>query len=200
MSAWPGFRCEGNKTVNRVNRTASLPKTIGTTGLAQRKFQDCDKGQGARDEGQGQREVSIPYHRFIHRVHRHVLLYFFCALCFFTRVDPGKRDAQHSVSALRNRGRLVYPEELRRSSAGIDEEYSLGGCSDRCRWLLWRIFCPILFTPEANQGPLPGLFITGPLGFLPGAVGGFLYGLFMKRPKKRDGSCGDTHGKSKVKR
>jgi hypothetical protein len=27
-------------------------------------------------------------------------------------------------------------------------------------------FGPIIFTPEANQGPLLGIFITGPLGFV----------------------------------
>jgi len=26
-------------------------------------------------------------------------------------------------------------------------------------------FGPIIFTPEANQGPLLGIFVTGPLGF-----------------------------------
>ncbi len=31
---------------------------------------------------------------------------------------------------------------------------------------------PVIFAPEANQGPLLGIFITGPLGFLIGlAVG-----------------------------
>jgi hypothetical protein len=33
-------------------------------------------------------------------------------------------------------------------------------------------FGPILLTPEANQGPLLGIFITGPLGFLFGLVYG----------------------------
>jgi hypothetical protein len=36
-------------------------------------------------------------------------------------------------------------------------------------------FGPILFDPGANQGPLLGIFITGPLGFLLGAVGGAVY-------------------------
>jgi hypothetical protein len=45
-------------------------------------------------------------------------------------------------------------------------------------------FGPMLFAPEANQGPLLGIFITGPLGFLLGAVGGFLYWLLQK--KRRD--------------
>lgn len=36
-------------------------------------------------------------------------------------------------------------------------------------------FGPIIFTPDANQGPLLGLFITGPGGFVLGLiVGGIL--------------------------
>jgi hypothetical protein len=31
-------------------------------------------------------------------------------------------------------------------------------------------FGPMLLAPDANQGPLLGLFITGPLGFVAGAV------------------------------
>jgi hypothetical protein len=38
-------------------------------------------------------------------------------------------------------------------------------------------FGPMIFAPGANQGPLLGLFITGPLGFLLGGVGGFVYGV-----------------------
>ena len=38
-------------------------------------------------------------------------------------------------------------------------------------------FGPLLFAPGANQGPLLGLFITGPLGFVLGAVGGAVYWL-----------------------
>ena len=38
-------------------------------------------------------------------------------------------------------------------------------------------FGPLLFAPSgaANPGPLLGLFITGPAGFLLGAVGGFVH-------------------------
>jgi hypothetical protein len=36
-------------------------------------------------------------------------------------------------------------------------------------------FGPIIFTLHSNQGPLLGLFITGPLGFVVGAAGGFVY-------------------------
>jgi hypothetical protein len=36
-------------------------------------------------------------------------------------------------------------------------------------------FGPIIFTPEANQGPLLGLFITGPLSFVIGGIAGRIY-------------------------
>jgi len=36
-------------------------------------------------------------------------------------------------------------------------------------------FGPMLFAPDANQGPLLGIFITGPLGALLGAIGGIVY-------------------------
>jgi hypothetical protein len=41
-------------------------------------------------------------------------------------------------------------------------------------------FGPLIFTPEANQGPLLGLFITGPLGVLLGGIGGAVAG--RRRP------------------
>jgi len=41
-------------------------------------------------------------------------------------------------------------------------------------------FGPMIFAPEANQGPLLGLFITGPLGFLLGGAGGFVYALVRR--------------------
>ena len=37
-------------------------------------------------------------------------------------------------------------------------------------------FGPILLSPESNQGPLLGIFITGPLGFVLGLLVGGLYG------------------------
>jgi hypothetical protein len=36
-------------------------------------------------------------------------------------------------------------------------------------------FGPMVFAPDANQGPLLGIFITGPLGALLGAIGGVVY-------------------------
>lgn len=33
---------------------------------------------------------------------------------------------------------------------------------------------PVIFSPESNQGPLIGIFITGPLGFCLGIVAGIV--------------------------
>lgn len=38
-------------------------------------------------------------------------------------------------------------------------------------------FGPMIFAPAANQGPLLGIFITGPIGFVVGIVGGLVYGI-----------------------
>jgi len=44
---------------------------------------------------------------------------------------------------------------------------------------------PIIITPEANQGPLLGIFITGPLGFTLGLFIGWLF-WFKKNNKKNN--------------
>ena len=44
---------------------------------------------------------------------------------------------------------------------------------------------PMLFAPSANQGPMLGLFITGPLGLVAGAICGLVYSL-RTRAKERD--------------
>ena len=41
-------------------------------------------------------------------------------------------------------------------------------------------FGPIIFTPGANQGPLLGIFITGPLGFIGGGIAGLIYALLHR--------------------
>lgn len=35
---------------------------------------------------------------------------------------------------------------------------------------------PMIFMPDSNQGPLIGIFVTGPLGVVAGFVGGALMG------------------------
>ena len=38
-------------------------------------------------------------------------------------------------------------------------------------------FGPMIFAPDANQGPLLGIFITGPIGLVVGAIGGYIHSL-----------------------
>ncbi|HVO10001.1 MAG TPA: hypothetical protein VMX54_04540 [Vicinamibacteria bacterium] len=44
-------------------------------------------------------------------------------------------------------------------------------------------FGPMIFAPQANQGPLLGLFITGPLGGMVGCVGGAVLWLAKRRSR-----------------
>jgi hypothetical protein len=57
-------------------------------------------------------------------------------------------------------------------------------------------FGPIIFTPEANQGPLLGIFITGPLGFIFGALVGLAISLIPSRKPpvihEKSGARGDA--------
>lgn len=42
-------------------------------------------------------------------------------------------------------------------------------------------FASMIFAPDANQGPLLGIFVTGPAGVLIGAIAGLAYGLMKFR-------------------
>jgi hypothetical protein len=42
-------------------------------------------------------------------------------------------------------------------------------------------FGPIILSPDSNQGPLLGIFFTGPLGFVMGAIGGWIYWVVRSR-------------------
>jgi len=42
-------------------------------------------------------------------------------------------------------------------------------------------FGPIIFSPQANDGPLLGIFITGPFGFAIGAIIGAIVGFIRTR-------------------
>jgi uncharacterized membrane protein len=47
-------------------------------------------------------------------------------------------------------------------------------------------FGPMIFAPEANQGPLTGIFVTGPLGVVVGGAAGFVVGcISVVRSRKK---------------
>jgi len=48
---------------------------------------------------------------------------------------------------------------------------------------------PLLLTPNANQGPLLGIFFTGPLGLMVG----FVWGLLRARRRRRSETDATEH-------
>lgn len=46
-------------------------------------------------------------------------------------------------------------------------------------------FGPMIFMPESNQGPLVGIFFTGPLGVVVGAIIGCMIGLVKNSRSRR---------------
>lgn len=81
-------------------------------------------------------------------------------------------------------GRYVW---LRTASvqAGPISSMSLGAVILGTVGFIGGFFGPIIFMPEANQGPLLGIFITGPLGFILGAVAGAIH--WVVRGRRRVG-------------
>ncbi len=71
-------------------------------------------------------------------------------------------------------GRYVW-SSTSQTSAGFASAVVTGGFMIGGIGFCAGFFGPIIFAPQANQGPLLGIFITGPLGFLVGAIGGGLY-------------------------
>ena len=43
---------------------------------------------------------------------------------------------------------------------------------------------PMIFSPDSNQGPMLGIFVTGPLGTVFGAIGGFIFWYFRDRTEQ----------------
>ena len=77
-------------------------------------------------------------------------------------------------------GRFVR-KRLNSAPAGLISNILLGAVMIGAIGFCIGFFGPIIFAPEANQGPLLGIFITGPLGFLLGGIGGFVYWLAKSR-------------------
>jgi hypothetical protein len=41
-------------------------------------------------------------------------------------------------------------------------------------------FGPMILNPQGSQGPLLGILVTGPLGFIGGGIAGLMYALFRR--------------------
>ncbi len=88
-------------------------------------------------------------------------------------------------------GRYVWKRtDGRASSHGLLESVAAGALIVGVIGFLIGFVGPIIVTPSANQGPLLGIFITGPLGVVLGAIGGGLYWAMRGRvvAASRDGA------------
>jgi hypothetical protein len=82
-----------------------------------------------------------------------------------------------SVTTAQAASRFVWSQA---GSAGFLRAVALGAVLTGTVGFVLGFFGPLVFTPEANQGPLLGLFITGPLGALLGAIGGAVYWVWRR--------------------
>ena len=66
-------------------------------------------------------------------------------------------------------------KKTKNGSNGLVSSIIKGGLITGSICFVLGFFGPIIFTPNSNQGPLLGIFITGPLGFIAGLIGGAVY-------------------------
>lgn len=76
--------------------------------------------------------------------------------------------------------------------AGIVVSMLMGAILLRAVGFVGGFFGPMLLAPEANQGPMLGLFFTGPLGFVAGAILGAIYGVQRRRISGAAGRAADS--------
>jgi hypothetical protein len=65
-----------------------------------------------------------------------------------------------------------HPSSRSRLACAAVGGVALGGLS-----FLAGFFGPLVLTPESNQGPLLGIFVTGPLGFVLGVLAGWVWSI-----------------------
>jgi len=83
-------------------------------------------------------------------------------------------------------GRYTW-KKLETTPDGLVSNVMLGAIVTGAIGFCGGFFGPLIFTPDANQGPLLGIFITGPLGFILGGIGGLVYRLVKSRKTAADG-------------
>jgi hypothetical protein len=108
-----------------------------------------------------------------------VAAYFFSFWLLFVQIIPGDPSGPATLAALLTAAGLAWLA-WRGTGAGAQ-----GVLATAATWsaiagavgFIGGFFGPMILAPDANQGPLLGLLITGPLGCVVGAVGGLIAGL-----------------------
>jgi hypothetical protein len=109
------------------------------------------------------------------------------ALLFYGHLSPGTSRLVAAVVAI---GAACFVWTHAASPhPGLGRSVALGSLITGAIAFSAGFFGPILLTPGANQGPLLGIFITGPLGLILGAVGGAIYWTVRKDRGSGDGAA-----------
>lgn len=114
-----------------------------------------------------------------------IAAYFFSMYIVFVQIMPDDLFAVADILALVF-GVFVAAYVWRRSpdilsSGGFAGHVIFGAVITGALGFTGGFFGPMIFAPDANQGPLLGLFITGPLGFLGGGVAGAIVWFARRR-------------------
>ncbi len=81
-------------------------------------------------------------------------------------------------------GRLMWRRPISPSATpGLGRSIAEGALLVGGIGFLSGFFGPMIFAPQSNQGPMLGIFITGPLGVILGGIGG---GLWWNSRRKRN--------------
>ena len=101
-----------------------------------------------------------------------VAVYFFSSWMIFAQILPDGADLAAALLLASAGAFFVWRKTADISRGGLLSHVVLGAAILGGIGFIGGFFGPMIFTPGANQGPLLGLFITGPLGFAAGGIGG----------------------------
>ena len=107
-------------------------------------------------------------------------VYFFSYWMLFAQVLPETAPWMASAAALLTATGSAFLVFRSMGAAGVFATAARWAAIAGAIGLCGGFFGPLILTPEANQGPLLGLFITGPLGFIGGGICGLIYALWRR--------------------
>jgi hypothetical protein len=109
-------------------------------------------------------------------------VYFISYWLFFVQVLPDSLAWAQTGGALflaMTLGWLIW-FQMGKSSRGVPGTALVWSAVAGAIGFAGGFFGPMIFDPDAHQGPMLGLFITGPLGFIGGGICGAIYAWWRK--------------------
>lgn len=84
---------------------------------------------------------------------------------------------------------LLLWHVTRSFSEGLILAMGRGAAIAGCVGFVGGFFGPMLLAPSANQGPMLGIFIAGPLGLLLGGIGGAIWWRMREHARSKQSPC-----------